>query len=209
MDTLSKQVDKNAYRFEKYAGEDRFASYRAQIAEILNAQPQSVMEVGVGDGVVGGYLKRTTSIAYTSCDIADDVGADVVGSVTKLPFPDKAFDIACAFEVLEHLPFENFDIALAELSRVARKRVLVSMPHFGPPVQVLFKIPFLPEIRFAFKIPVPQRHHFNGQHYWEVGKRGYSRRDVRNHIKRFFDIEREYVPFGNQYHRFYVLTPAV
>lgn len=204
---LSKQVDKTAYRFEKYAGIDRFVSYRCQIAEILDAKPESVMEVGVGDGVVGDYLKRNTDIRYTSLDIADDVGADIIGSVTALPFPDKSFDVTCAFEVLEHLPFDRFDIAITELARVARKKVLVSIPHFGPPVKLYLKIPLFPALRFAFKIPYPREHVFNGQHYWEVGKRGYSVGTIRSHFEKRFVVEKEYVPFDNQYHRIYMLAP--
>lgn len=203
----TKQVDKTAYHFEKYAGQDRFVSYHAQLAEIVRARPESIMEVGVGDGVVGDYLKRNTNIAYTSLDIADDVGADVLGSVTALPFPDKSFDVTCAFEVLEHLPFDQFDSALAELARVARKKVLVSIPHFGPPVKLYLKIPFFPALRFGFKIPYPRVHVFNGQHYWEVGKRGYSVGTIRKHFEKRFVIEKEYVPFDNQYHRVYALLP--
>jgi len=202
-----KQVTKDAYRFERYGNSERFASYQSQIAEILRTKPLTVLEVGVGDKVVANYLTTNTDVAYTSVDIADDVGADVQGSVTELPFSNSSFDTVCAFEVLEHLPFSKFDTALAELCRVARKHVLISIPHFGPPIKLLWKVPFLSEMRFAFKIPVPLQHHFNGQHYWEVGKRGYSRAKVRSHFAQFFTIEREYVPFENQYHRFYVLQP--
>ncbi len=203
----SPQVDKSAYGFERYGDIERFSSYQIQLAEILRTKPTSVLEVGVGDKVVANYLTTNTSIAYTGVDIAEDVGADVIGSVTDLPFDDHTFDVVCAFEVLEHLPFEKLDVALAEMRRVAKKHVLVSIPHFGPPVKFLLKIPFLPEIRFAFKIPFARTHAFNGQHYWEVGKRGYSRALVRSHFAKLFTIEREFVPFENQYHHFYILTP--
>lgn len=202
-----KQVDKDAYRFEKYAGPDRFASYHAQLQEIIALRPESILEVGVGDAVVGNYLKSNTDIGYTSLDIADDVGADVLGSVTALPFPDKSFDVTCAFEVLEHLPFDQFGKALDELSRVAKKQVLISLPHFGPPVKFFLKLPFLPPLRFGFKIPYPRTHVFNGQHYWEIGKRGYSVGAIRREFLKRFDIIKEYVPFDNQYHRIYVLIP--
>ncbi len=203
----SPQVDKSAYDFARYGDIERFSSYQIQLAEILRTKPASVLEVGVGDKVVANYLTTNTSIAYTSVDIAEDVGADVIGSVTDLPFDDHTFDVVCAFEVLEHLPFEKLDQALTEMRRVAKKHVLVSIPHFGPPVKFLLKIPFLPEIRFAFKIPFARTHAFNGQHYWEVGKRGYSRALVRSHFEKYFTIEREFVPFENQYHHFYILTP--
>src|SRR3989344_285834 len=204
-----KQVDKNAYRFERYCGIDRWASYHYQLTEIIAVKPASVLEVGVGDGVICGYLSRNTEIAYTSVDIADDVGADVIGSITALPFADDSFDVVCAFEVLEHLPFEKLDTSLFELARVAKKKVIISVPHFGPPIALRFKLPFLPEFSFALKIPFPLVHVFNGQHYWELGKRGYTVARFRTHLEKQFKVEKEFVPFENQYHHFFVLSPKV
>ena len=199
-----KQVDKNAYEFERYVGIDRWASYHYQLREIFAQKPDSVLEIGVGDRVVGNIL-NDHSIAYTSADIAEDLLPDVVADVTALPFADASFDVVCAFEVLEHLPFEQFERALAELARVSRRAVLLSLPHFGPSVRLEFKIPCVPRIRFAFKIPLPMKHTFNGQHYWEIGKRGFPISRIRDILSKQFRIEREFVPFENQYHHFFVL----
>lgn len=202
-----KQVGKDAYSLEQYGGVDRFASYHYQLKEIIATRPKSVLEAGVGDRVIANYIRDNTDIEYKSLDIAEDLGPDVRGSITDIPLPDGSFDVVCAFEVLEHLSFEEFERSLREMRRVARKKVLISVPHFGPPVKFLLKVPFLPEICVAFKIPFPRRHVFNGQHYWEIGKSGYSRARIRNCIKRLFTIDREYVPFENQYHHFFILTP--
>ncbi len=169
-------------------------------------EPKEVLEVGVGDGVIASYLKNNTDVRYTSVDIADDVGADINGSITALPCADKSYDVVCAFEVLEHIPFEQVPQAVAELARVARKGVLVSVPHFGPSIRFSCKIPFLPDIRFACKVPVPLKHTFTGQHYWELGKRGYPARRFRKVLEQHFVVQKEFVPFDNQYHHFFVLT---
>ncbi|MFZ3043622.1 MAG: class I SAM-dependent methyltransferase [Minisyncoccia bacterium] len=199
------QVDKSNYCFGKYSFEDRFVSYYSQLKEVLDLKPASVLEVGVGDRVFGNFVKDNTTVAYTSVDVAEDLHPDVVGSILELPFADKSFDVACAFEVLEHLPFEQFGRAFGELCRVARTHVVISVPHFGPMLSFSCKIPFLPRLRFALKLPFPMKHVFNGQHYWEVGKRGYPVSRIRSNLSAHGEIVRDFVPFGSPYHHFFVL----
>ena len=199
------QVDKSHYAFGKYAFEGRFVSYYWQLKEVLALNPGSVLEAGAGDRVFGNFIKDNTAVAYTCVDIAEDLRPDVVGSVLALPFRDKSHDVVCAFEVLEHLPFEQFDKAMSELARVARTHVVISIPHFGPTLSFSLKIPFITQIRFAFKIPFPKKHMFNGQHYWELGKRGFPPALIRQKLSAHGRIIRDFVPFGNQYHHFFVV----
>ncbi len=202
---MNKQVDKTHYEFNRYGFEGRFVSYYWQLREVLNLKPVSVLEVGVGDKVFGNFIKNNTGVAYTSVDVAEDLHPDVVGSILQLPFADKSFDVACAFEVLEHLPFEQFDKALGELTRVARNHVAISIPHFGPMLSFSLKIPFIPQIRFAVKIPFYKKHDFNGQHHWEMGKKGYPISLIRRKLSLRGRIVSDFVPFGNPYHHFFVV----
>lgn len=200
-----KQVDKKHYLFNRYCYPDRWASYYYQIQEIIALNPKNVLEVGVGDGVLKNYIKNNTNIDYKNIDIAEDLNPDIVCSVEKIPVADNSYDVVCAFEVLEHLPFEKFSSSLKEMSRVARNHIIISLPHFAPPVKFLLKIPFLPEIKFAFKIPFYKKHTWNGQHYWEIGKRGYSVAHIKSVIEKDFEITHHFVPFENQYHHFFIL----
>jgi len=199
-----RQVDKDAYQFKQYLGIDRWSSYYYQLREIIEQKPKSVLEVGVGDHVVGNYLKRY-GIAYTSVDIAEDLSPDVAADVSALPFQNNSFDVVCAFEVLEHVPFERFERSLRELMRVSKHSVLLSLPHFGPSIRFEFKIPFLPRVRLAYKIAFPKKHIFNGQHYWEIGKRGYPAHRIRDLVAKVGSIRKEFVPFENQYHHFFIV----
>jgi len=204
----TKQVDASHYDFGRYVGLDRWSSYFYQIRETLALSPQSLLEVGGGDGVYRSYLKEHTPIAYRSLDIAEDLHPDVLGGVEKIPLPDASVDCVVAFEVLEHLPFERFSIALSEIARVSKGDAIISLPHFGPPVKFLLKLPFLPEIRFSFKFPFFKKHLFNGEHYWEIGKAGYTPETVREALGKHFTIQKEFVPFENQYHHFFILKKA-
>lgn len=199
------QVEKSAYSFEKYCGIDRWSSYHYQLREILKKEPRSVLEVGGGDGVVMRYLRANTNIDYKNLDVAEDLNPDILGSVESISLADNTFDLVCAFEILEHLPFEKFEQSLSELARVSKKDVLISLPHFGPAVKLLFKLPFFPEVKVSFKIPYPKEHTFNGQHYWEIGKRGFPVARIRKLLANNFVIKGEFVPFENQYHHFFIL----
>ncbi len=199
------QVDKSHYRFDKYAFEGRFVSYYWQLKKVLEHSPKSILEAGVGDRVFGDFIKNNTGVSYTSVDIADDLHPDVLGSILELPFADKSYDISCAFEVLEHLPFEQFDKAVSELMRVARTHVVISVPHFGPMLAFSLKIPFLPRLQLALKLPFPKKHTFNGQHYWEIGKQGYPLSRIRKKLQQHGKLVEDFVPFNSEYHHFFVL----
>lgn len=203
-----KQVDADFYDFLKYNDKERWVSYYHQLEELFSFSPKSVLEVGVGSHVIGPILKRS-GVEYRSLDIAADLGPDIVGSVEDIPLKDESVDVTCAFEVLEHLPFEKFDTCVGELFRVSRKGVVISLPHYGPPLKLRFKIPYLREYGWAWKLPHHPEHHFNGQHYWEIGKRGYSARRIRDVLTKHGALVREYVPFENQYHHFFVLEKKV
>lgn len=194
----------NEYSFARYVHYGRWASYWHQIDAVLKSAPRRVLIVGKGDGIVAEILKRHVGEVRT-LDIESSLQPDIVASVEAMPLESGSFDAVLCCEVLEHLPFEKFEAALAELARVARRHVVVSLPHFGPPVKFALKLPFFREIRIAFKLPVPLHHVFNGEHYWEIGKRGYPPAKIRHELQRFFFIQEEFVPFDNQYHHFFIL----
>jgi hypothetical protein len=201
-----KQVSRAHYDFATYTDFDRWASYYYQIKTILELRPGSVLEIGKGDGFLGRFIRDTTSIRYLSLDFALDLDPDVVGTVDAVPFRDDSVDLSVAFEVLEHLPFARFGAALSELRRVSSQHVVISLPHAGPRPKVAVKVPGVREMRLAAKLPLPRRHVFRGEHYWEIGKRGYSIGTVRDVIRGIFRIEKDFIPFESGYHHFFVLS---
>ena len=206
-----KQVDKDHYSFERYIFIERWTSYWYQLNEIFKAKDtETILDIGPGTNLLRHVLaEHNPSIKYQSLDIDESLSPDIVGSVTKIPVDDGSFDCVTAFQILEHIKFEDFEQALAEINRVSNKTVIISLPHFGPQFTFQLKIPFVPRLRFAVKFPWPSKLEFNGQHHWEVGRKGYSVRKVRKVIEKHFNIEHEYVPFEYQYHRFYVLSKKV
>jgi ubiquinone/menaquinone biosynthesis C-methylase UbiE len=200
------QVGKSHYDFKKYCRLDRWSSYHYQLREILAGSPESVLEIGVGDGVVRDYVRTHTDIEYRTLDFAGDLHPDIFGSVESIPIEENSFDLVCAFEVLEHLPFEKFEPCLLEMKRISKKYVIISMPHSGPAIKLLLKLPKLRrEIKWAWKTPSFRNHIFLGEHYWEIGRKGYSAKRIKQILARHFTLRNDFVPFENQYHHFYVL----
>ncbi len=56
----------------------------------------------------------------------------VDASVAKLPYPDDYFDVITCMEVMEHVPDEIFEPGIAELRRVSRGQLLMSVPYEEP-----------------------------------------------------------------------------
>jgi len=189
----------------KYDHKSRWISYWHQIREVLSLKPQSVLEIGIGNKTVSDYLKNQ-AIEVTTFDIYQRLNPDIVGSVLKMPFRDNSFDVVLCAEVLEHLPFKQFEKGLSELKRVTNKYLVLSLPHFGHSIKFSFKIPLIKEKKFALRVPFPIRHKFNGQHYWEIGKKGYPLLKIKQIIKKYFKIKKDFIPFENQYHHFFILA---
>lgn len=202
------QVPKDHYFNLEYDSKARWISYWYQIAETIKSKPQSVLEIGIGNGTVSDYLKKL-GIKVTTCDFDKNLKPDVVADVRKLPFRKSSFDLVLCAEVLEHIPFNDFKKGLSEIHRVCANRVIITLPHFS--ISNLYFgakfIPFIPKQEFSFKLDLPIKHKFLGEHYWEIGKKSYSLGFIKEIIKKSgFKIEKCYYPPENPKHQFFILT---
>lgn len=99
--------------------------------------PTRVLEVGAGEGEISERVRdRFPEASVVSIDLHDpDLGDEwrrrsAVGAfadVRRLPFPDDTFDLVLGIEVLEHV--DGPAQALAEIRRVARDDVVLSVPR--------------------------------------------------------------------------------
>ncbi len=104
------------------------------------AGPLSILDVGCGEGVLTSkWAARIAPGRVVGIDLEDPKLAAEWSArqqpnleyrtveATQLPFADDEFDLAAAIEVLEHLP--EPERTVAEMARVARRHLLVSVPH--------------------------------------------------------------------------------
>jgi len=204
---MKPQVESNHYFNKSYDTKERFISYWHQINEIIKLNPKTVLEIGVGNGFVSKYLKER-KVNVLTLDIDKRLNPDVVGSVLNMPFSDELFDVVACYEVLEHLPFENFSEALSEIFRVSKSYAILSLPDASRVYRVYLQIPKIGI--FKRLIPLPRLknpiHKFDGEHYWEIGKAGYPLSKIIKEIQTAgFRVEKTYRVFENPYHRFFIL----
>jgi methyltransferase family protein len=154
-----------------------------------------VLIVGPGQGLQTEVLKWR-GFDVTTLDIDETFKPDVVGSVHDMSlFKDGEFDAVIASHVLEHLAVTYLDPALSELSRVAT-HALIYLPVAGRHVQARFQ-PGFKGIDLSLVVDVFNYLHrpsgvepkyCGGQHFWEVGMRGFRVRDVTRRMASCFDV---------------------
>jgi 2-polyprenyl-3-methyl-5-hydroxy-6-metoxy-1,4-benzoquinol methylase len=113
------QVAPEHYDFERYDDAERWMSYWHQLRVVLAVRPRTVLEIGPGSGVFRRYLEHA-GCSVKTLDIDASRGVDYVADVTKLDETLPAgltFDAICAFQVLEHLPLDQFEVCLRNLAR--------------------------------------------------------------------------------------------
>lgn len=188
-----------------YLNLPRMVTYWYQADAVRRCGGRQVLEVGVGMGLTA-WILRSWGYSLATLDLDAALGPTCVGDVTSMPFCDGAFETILIAEVLEHLPFAAFGGALRELGRVTRRNVIVTLPCPLVGFSVGINICGISPRFFSLGGRQWTRPVFDGQHYWELGRRGYSKRRIRKAIREAgFEIVREFRPGLSLYNYFFVL----
>lgn len=131
--------------YDKYASSNPLvrrlmARFERSLSELIaQAAPESVLDVGCGEGILTfDWAQRLGTGTVVGLDLPDPKLEArwrsrrrpnlrfITGRADDLPFAAGEFDLVAAIETLEHVP--DPERALAEMSRVARRHLLVSVP---------------------------------------------------------------------------------
>lgn len=202
---------KNGYYKNNYDTLQRFISYYYQTNLTIRLNPKSILEIGIGNGTTLNYL-RSNGYNIKSCDFDSNLKPDYCDDIRELSCEDETFDLVIACEVLEHIPWKDFNKAISELFRVSKKNVIISIPYFSMNFELAIIIPMINTIfrksilNIFFRIPYfhPTKNLFE-QHYWEIGRKGSLLGDVRRNLQKYFIIKEEIRPILNPKHYFFVL----
>jgi len=201
------QVDVRHYDFGAYVDLPHWNSYWHQIAETIAFMPKTVLIIGIGDNIVGNILARQGIRVYTF-DFDKELHSDFVGNITDIDgvLQGKRFDVILCCQVLEHLPYAKFEFILDKLRAIANN-VIISLPYSAIKYKIEIKLPLIKNVRIPVYIhKFYKSHYFDGQHYWEIGKRGYTKQRIRQSIKKYFTIKNQFLATHNAYHLFFILN---
>lgn len=208
---MKKQVKKSHYNFDKYVNKRRWASMWHQLDEVIKLNPERVLEIGPGPGVFKATA-AAVGIHVETLDLDPDLKPDHIAAAEAMPFDDGEFDVVCAFQMLEHVPYETSLAIFTDMVRVARKAVVLSLPDAATRWPIAIHIPgigmkwgCIPRPRFR----APQ-HQFDGEHYWEINKAGYPLVKLQDDFSSAASARLINTFRVNEtpYHRFFVYEPV-
>lgn len=204
------QVSDGHYTKSSYLSQARWSTYSVIIENALVLRPERVLEIGPGPGLVTQLL-RLLGCSVKTLDLDPKIQPDYLMSATD---PDIAsrlekFDLTIASEIFEHVEYPDFLAAMRRLSSVSEYFIL-TLPdtnekalNFG----IRLRLPIFNNLSQALKIRFSrQRHIFDGQHYWEIGKTNYTLRQIKKDLcLSGWDIVNDFLNIDNPYHRCFIL----
>ena len=177
------------------------------LAEQISVSGRKTLDVGCGAGELT-VLMKCLGFDATGFDVdaeyirlARILAAEngfreemfVCGSGSRLPFPDRSFDIVTMISVVEHLDDASLKRLIPELARVCRGALYVQAPnsasirddHTGL-LFVPWMPPWLARIYVAGRGP-KYRYHISESGSWDVHYRGFD--EVIAHFEPYFNCD--------------------
>ena len=211
---MNLQVKKEHYFRRKYNSLNRFISYFYQVdlvSSLVSAGDSKILEIGVGNAFVSDYLKK---IGYNvvTCDFDERLKPDIVADIRDLNLGENSYSVVTAFEILEHIPYEDFEKTLNNLKKISYKFVVISLPYRSTSVEFVLKIPFIRTLFnndfLVFFLRFPwffKGFASSGQHYWEIDGYKYRLSKVLKILKNNFKSVKKIRPVLDGYRLFFIL----
>ena len=202
----------------------RFTSLQFQLKALveLGDEPKSVLEVGPGRG----YFRAMAEILgyeISTVDLNPENNPDYDCKISELEPPDQ-FDVVCAFQVLEHMPYQSSLEMFQEMARLSKKWILISVPTKRHSLSVRLQVPEkLTRRRFGLswlrggkqltvRMEFPRQSDLPNQepedwkpHHWELGRKGYpTKRFMKDLSGSGFQLVERFTNPYHDYHEYFV-----
>jgi hypothetical protein len=158
-----------------------------------------VLIIGPGAGLDAAVL-IWKGYKVTTFDIDEKFSPDILGSCHDMHmFKALEFDVVIASHVLEHLPLTYLDCALEEIARISRYAIIY-LPVAGKHGQLRVlpsiggkNLNFIIDLFKFWETPTGRILKYSGgQHYWEMGYRGFKLRNLLSRFKKNFKVLKNY-----------------
>ncbi len=124
---------------EKFAFKGAIPRYKFLAKEVTKNldYKNKILNIGIGPGILENNLKKLGYEIYAldpSKNVVNELNKfgikSKVGQIESIPFPDNKFDCVIASEIIEHIPVENLQISIREISRVLKSNgiLLTTVP---------------------------------------------------------------------------------
>ena len=177
---------------------DHWLLYHEQqrLMKNLVSKGDQVLEIGPGTGFCSNYLKAK-GVKVTTLDIDEGKKPDLNKNIVKFQ-PEQRYDHILAFEVFEHIPYNECIKVLKRLKGFCNN-IFLSLPVNE--LRLIDGIIFLPIIKkISFSVFLPRNKITENHHFWEVNDKhhkkkkiirdfqalGYSAAEVRKYKSRIF-----------------------
>lgn len=168
--------------------------YLHVIKEVIVFRPSTILEIGVGVGVLKNVLSTFVK-EYTTMDINSKLDPDVVSDMRDYhPSLEGKFDCVICTDVLEHMPFADLERNLRNIYRYLTKdgKAIITIPHRRTEVMVVTPTYKMLLLSFpAWLRPygfyswfIKKRVLIDPYHCWEIGDGTVGRDDIDMNIKK-------------------------
>ncbi len=171
------------------------------IKEIFDFEPQKILEMGSGNGIVKNSLKSIIG-EYKTMDINKELKPDYLSDIRNFnPELKEKFDCVLATDILEHIPYGDMAKSLENIFLYLERggRAIIAIPHradyflfmlpFGSPHVLRMPSKILSPVAIARRIS--KKSWIDFFHCWEIGVGGIKKKSVEDAMKKVgFKIEK-------------------
>ena len=204
-DPFTLQKSHLEYRQPDYLKPNRMSSYGHQYRLALEANMESYLNVGSASSLLAFLLSKQGKF-IVDLDIDVETQPVLSARIPDLPFRSKSFDVVMCFQVLEHLPFTLFSICLLELSRVARRQVILSLPDMTQSSVEKMKYNVYKFLKHPREWKNYKPRSIDPEHFWEIGCEDIGTSDIISCFQKLnLTVLEDFRNELNPYHHFFVL----
>ena len=197
--SLEKMLSSKTINKGKFLSRQHAESYLDQMQVISSlSSVRSILEIGPGEGFCQKNLK-SLDYYYDTLDSESIYNPTFCSDFRHFDASkcDNEYDLVCAFQVLEHFPYESFTFLINKMVCMSNKYLFISIPYSCFGIRLNFNIHFgqftFCDKKIEYYFPSKKRNRkYRDQyvqefpwavHYWEVGRKGFDINMIINDIE--------------------------